>query len=384
MLTVWKNLFLSLLALTFAWMLVTSFLPTSIDLTVANRDYVADSSFITVLPHRRFRNTTNKLILLWTKYFGSSDWNFQRSFLQSCSRSRCEVTTDRGRVAQSDAVLFNSRDVDTSTVFPETRTPEQVWVLHNSEPPYYIYSDLAAFNGVFNWTSWFRQDADIYSPYGDYKKVDEHKNTLLPNFHAKKSNLSLWVASSCTDRARRYRLVHEIEKYMDVDTYGACGRHICPKRSKKCPDIFKKYKFLFSLENGHCRDYITEKFWSALRQDQIPVTWGGADYKKMAPPGSYIDIKHFPSPRALAMYLNLVANNASLYNSYFQWRSRYEVTQHQVVGWCHLCTALNDPRRPAQLYTDLRGWVDADACRGYSVWGVITDYIARVAFLIGF
>ncbi|XP_046578435.1 alpha-(1,3)-fucosyltransferase C-like [Haliotis rubra] len=384
MLSKWKKLFLFLLASTFMWLLGTSFLPSTINLAAINRNYAADRSYITVFPHRHLRNTSHKLILLWTKYFGSDNWNFRHDFLQSCSSSTCKVTSDRSSLAESDAVLFNSRDLDASTVFPKTRTPEQVWALHNSEPPYYIYTDLALFNGVFNWTSWFRQDADIYSPYGDYKEVDKDKKINLPNFHAQKSNLSLWVASSCTDRARRYRLINEIQKYMKIDTYGACGRNICPKNSPKCHHIFRKYKFLFALENGHCRGYVTEKFWNAFRQDQIPVVWGGADYDKIAPPGSYINMKHFSSPRAVAMYLQHVANNASLYNSYFRWRRRYELTPHQVVGWCHLCTALHDRQRPAQLYTDLRGWVDADTCHGYSVWGMMTDYIARFAFLIGF
>ena len=44
----------------------------------------------------------------------------------------------------------------------------QVWILHNSEPPYSIYVDLRLLNNVFNWTSWYRTDADIFSPYGDY------------------------------------------------------------------------------------------------------------------------------------------------------------------------------------------------------------------------
>ena len=49
----------------------------------------------------------------------------------------------------------------------------QVWILHNSEPPYNIYIDLKRFNNIFNWTSWYRKDADIYSPYGGFVKKNK-------------------------------------------------------------------------------------------------------------------------------------------------------------------------------------------------------------------
>ena len=46
-----------------------------------------------------------------------------------------------------------------------------MWILHGSEPPYYVFLNLANFNNVFNWTSWYRSDADIFSPYGTFSAI---------------------------------------------------------------------------------------------------------------------------------------------------------------------------------------------------------------------
>jgi alpha-1,3-fucosyltransferase len=52
----------------------------------------------------------------------------------------------------------------------------------------------------------------------------------------------------------------------------------------------KNYKFYLSFENSVCRDYISEKFWKALNNNIVPVVLGGADYSRVAPPKSYINV----------------------------------------------------------------------------------------------
>ena len=49
----------------------------------------------------------------------------------------------------------------------------------------------------------------------------------------------------------------------------------------------RDYKFYLSLENTYCTDYVTEKFFSALRSENvIPIVLGGIsdEYSRIAPP----------------------------------------------------------------------------------------------------
>lgn len=96
------------------------------------------------------------------------------------------------------------------------------------------------------------------------------------------------------------------------------------------------------------------------------------DYVTAAPPGSYIHVDDFESPRHLGEYLNLLDSNDSLYNEFFRYKLRYRLIKlSQLTGayWCHLCTLLqlND-------YTNItRNWYD-----DYEKWwNGVCDYKSR-------
>ena len=55
----------------------------------------------------------------------------------------------------------------------------------------------------------------------------------------------------------------------------------------------RKYKFYLSFENSICEDYVTEKVWKILQLHVVPIVLGGADYKDILPPHSYIDVRDF-------------------------------------------------------------------------------------------
>ena len=76
----------------------------------------------------------------------------------------------------------------------------------------------------------------------------------------------------------------------------------------------------------NCKDYITEKYWcNPLELGLVPVVMGGADYKALAIPGSYINVFDFSSLEELADYLMFLDKNDGEYNKYFEWKKLYKV-----------------------------------------------------------
>ena len=79
-----------------------------------------------------------------------------------------------------------------------------------------------------------------------------------------------------------------------------------------------------------------------MKLNVVPVVLGGADYKKLLPPKSYIDIKDFSSVKALADYLLMLSKNDVMYREYFAWKANYEVkTLSRLDVLCQVCSFLN-------------------------------------------
>ena len=87
------------------------------------------------------------------------------------------------------------------------------------------------------------------------------------------------------------------------------------------------HKFYLALENSHCRDYITEKFFGNLQRGVVPIVQGPPreDYERVGPPNSFIHVDDFPSVQALADYIKLLDRDDNLYNRYFEWKKEGSV-----------------------------------------------------------
>ena len=77
--------------------------------------------------------------------------------------------------------------------------------------------------------------------------------------------------------------------------------------------------FYLSFENSLCDQYVTEKLWSWLKKDIVPVVMGQADYAAMTPPHSVVNAMDFPEPRDLAAHLLNLGGN-SIENFWLQFR----------------------------------------------------------------
>lgn len=340
--------------------------------------------FKVTFPNVYFKEKPVKKILLWTTFF-QSRWKFDRyKCLETCP-VKCEVTDDKTDLPHADAVDFHLTDVwtkqwriNTKSVaqFPEYRTPDQVWIISNMEPPPHLFGNIEILNGLFNMTKWYRLDSDVVMYYGRPYRLNElegkHATAKLTGrnfFKEKTRGVSLRI-SNCFDPGQRYRLIGQLEKYMPIDKYGKCYGNPCGNPTdpydKSCSEIMDSYKFYFAFENDNCKDYVTEKYWATLARDTVPiVNWKNIDPNTVIP-NSYINIYDFDSMKSAAEYIMKVGANETLYNSYFEYKKLYK-NHVGTCDVCRLCEALHDKHRPAQVYTDLNGWVRDDLCEKVGV-----------------
>ena len=90
------------------------------------------------------------------------------------------------------------------------------------------------------------------------------------------------------------------------------------------------------------------------------------DYRKVAPPHSFIHVDEFESPRHLAEYLTMLDKNDDLYNVYFRWKGTGEFVNGKF--WCRLCSLVhvaqdNPESRYVTSYSDAQTWwYNLDTC----------------------
>ncbi|XP_054714608.1 alpha-(1,3)-fucosyltransferase C-like [Uloborus diversus] len=306
-----------------------------------------------------------KTVLLWTTYFSeefSADYYFfqkgKKTFHNfDCQIKDCYVTSDKSVLPQADAVLFHARDINFTNI-PHRGRKDQIWILYCMEPPRYVLLRWNIIRSLFNWTMTYRSDSDIQVKYGEVLPYNDSCTTHISNVNAiRKQERAIWMVSNCRTESRRESYVRELKKYFPVDVYGKCSRRrkCYPPQSETCYRLLHKYKFYLSFENSICKDYVTEKFFNILQYDIVPVVFGGANYTQIAPPHSFIDATEFPDPKDLASYLEHIASNSTLYNSYLEWKKHYRVHLHPWM--CDLCSRLHENVSDVQtLRGDLWSW----------------------------
>ncbi|PIK42324.1 putative glycoprotein 3-alpha-L-fucosyltransferase A-like [Apostichopus japonicus] len=260
----------------------------------------------------------------------------------NCPLTECSVflnhTKEPSEIKHYDAVVFTN-------VFhwltPEmwnwvhgNRTRNQKWIMITQDSPLYITGlqpPQKYGNDTYDWSVTYKNDADFSHPYGFYERFDEGqvRDVNLKNFLNPKRGLLAWVASHCeTLQWDRLKFVKDLDKLIPVETYGKCGDEQLPwDRETLLFDVIRKYKFYLSLENSCCDDYITEKFWRALKLGVVPVVVGAPleHYIRKAPPNSFIHVDQFGSISELAIHLIELSGNDEKYLEYFKWRKEGKV-----------------------------------------------------------
>ncbi|KAJ2948620.1 hypothetical protein O0L34_g7874 [Tuta absoluta] len=292
--------------------------------------------------------------------------------------------------------MFNGQQLR-NAYYPKERYKHQKYVYANLEPPYKHPVCYSFLDRYFNWTATYKLDSDVPLQY--YTIIDKHTGaTVGPSNEIQwvkdmeevdeefakslksKTKAAAWNVNNCKSKERN-EFVSELQEALNkfdlaIDVYGACGPYKCPREEqKKCNNKIKRdYYFYMALENSFYEDYVTEKVLHALSNNAIPIVFGGANYSRYLPPGSYINGRDHTAIE-LAAIMNLLIQNPQLYRQYFRWRNRYEFistmpenqsgnkrmftfTKHEGEGICNFCEAMNDEEKfgTETVVENIRRW----------------------------
>eukprot|EP00092_Neocalanus_flemingeri_P043207 GFUD01047564.1.p1 GENE.GFUD01047564.1~~GFUD01047564.1.p1 ORF type:complete len:427 (-),score=76.54 GFUD01047564.1:62-1342(-) len=372
-------------------------------------------------PTDNIPDTSMKTILLWTPWFrqfnyrlgelGDSSWLIAdlgfdweghkhtdlRDFGCDQESYKCTITSNRSYLEDEslyDGFMFHQVDINQADIPDQSkRKTSQVYMFHTMESPLHslrfdpngLKYDPSINNNFFNVTTSYHSHSQIHLPYGNFVKTAEHPTgSKLDKYisqYGKENarfmtakNLSATVLlSNCRSFSDREGVLNELGKLMLVDVFGNCGK---PPPKSFMDDgkwggpedshtlLSKTYPFYLAFENSLCEDYVSEKFFSSLHTDMIPVVYNWANMSRIAPKHSYIDVKDFATIRELADYLKKVNSEPALYASYFWWRQFYQLeyfrdfTRSFVKIFCEACRHLHHGKRPSMVKDLHKEWME--------------------------
>ena len=201
---------------------------------------------------------------------GQNQWFIQpgRDFFLTtgCKVNHCSFTYSRKEGQTADVVVFgNPYQLPFRPPWPRA-SQEQIWMMSALETPPHTMS-MKRYAGYFNWTMSYRTDSIIVSPYFKYEAFSKKKDLPYKNHAQGKKKKVAWFVSNCFNvESGRREYAKELQKYINVDIYGGCGKMKCRKSEwEKCRQMVQRdYKFYLAFENSKCKDYLTEKVQTGL------------------------------------------------------------------------------------------------------------------------
>lgn len=279
--------------------------------------------------------------------FYNPDWIEVPQTLTGCPAC-CEITFDRSRYAEAEAVLFHIPSAPDLGAFRKRRGQRWVAVSMESDINYPQLRDRR-FMSQFDYTMTYRLDSDFPLPYAEPELMADLRTPAVDKTEAAPA---VYIASNWNDQSGRTAYVAELMRYLPVDSYGAVLQNrifsIDKGRKTKLSTI-SRYKFTLAFENSISHDYVTEKFFDPLLVGSVPVYLGAPNIDQFAPgEHCYINAADFSEPRQLSTFLlDLAADNAR-YDAYLAWKNRpfreifRAITiQRRPHPLCRLCLRLS-------------------------------------------
>uniref|UniRef100_A0A183CGP8 Fucosyltransferase n=1 Tax=Globodera pallida TaxID=36090 RepID=A0A183CGP8_GLOPA len=286
------------------------------------------------------------IILGWNQMFNKPfyEYIYLKLGLNNCSYE-CVYTEDKTFESSASVVLFHVRQ--DFRPFPEHRRPEQLYTMMSVESPHWTKWWLMARlpNNYFNISITYHTDSTIYLPYDQLSAItsqtpreqiwSDREIQLQINL---KQRLALQIVSHCGAPSGRDSITEQLQNLMELDVLGGCN-------SKSCDDAcyqreLESHFFYLAFENTVCPQYVTEKFWNALRSLVVPVVLNRSMLNGTGIPDNvYIAADDFDSVQALAHFLTALLGDSEKYLSYFNWTKKYRRQWDNTTpsALCQLC-----------------------------------------------
>lgn len=321
---------------------------------------------IKMLPAPKNESSFNFTILLYAPPIYPKNY-YKIDFLKKCVFHNCKISFDRSLLRYSDAVIFFYKEI---TFKPPYKFPNQTWILTNFEAPNFKSPGKYIKYFEFDWTMSYRQDSDVYVPYGIIKESRIHAKKNYSSIYAMKRYDVAWIVSNCKTKFRREEYVEKLSKYIDIDIYGKCGWNSCRGSSIfQCKQrLSKRYKFMLAFENSLCKDYLTEKIFHLYREniDIIPIVRGAPNTEEHLPNNTFVLVSDFKSPKDLAHRLKTIGGNETLYTEMLKQKNKYTAfsdpnEETGIWGLCRACQLLNDNYQSNKTM-DIAKWLSGRSC----------------------
>eukprot|EP00092_Neocalanus_flemingeri_P058058 GFUD01069121.1.p1 GENE.GFUD01069121.1~~GFUD01069121.1.p1 ORF type:complete len:372 (+),score=73.69 GFUD01069121.1:386-1501(+) len=283
------------------------------------------------------------VMLWWTPFTGDDG-------VQECGEYKCFFTNDRTarQHPMLKTVFYYGTDFKPHDV-PIPRKSGEDWALFHEESPKNnpIFSHEAMMSN-FNHTATFRKHSDfpLTTQYIDDLEMITNPYFLIPlNVKNRMIDDGLapvaYVQSGCDTPAMRDEWVAEFMKHVKVDSYGDCLnnkpltediRGSEQMEHKEYTNLLAKYKFIISIENALCEDYVTEKLWRTLKVGAVPIYLGATNIEQYLPnQKSAILVKNFESVEAVAKHVKMLHNDESQYKSYLSHKLAHNRDKETLV-----------------------------------------------------
>ncbi|XP_021184206.3 alpha-(1,3)-fucosyltransferase 10 isoform X1 [Helicoverpa armigera] len=287
------------------------------------------------------------VILWWTMEFPGT------SSLKHCPNNvQCHVYSDKKKdqLYEVGAYLFYGTTIDFKAL-PLPRQPKDIiWGLYHEESPRNVEEFLheSALN-LFNFSTTFSRYSNIPFPLQYLHSLEDIKTLKYFVKTSKKNELLkeiapiMYLQSDCETSSERDTYVKELMKYIKIDSYGTC------LKNKEMPAKFQndylnnldedeflrfvaRYKFIIAIENGVCNDYITEKFWRAIKVGTVPIYFGSPTIKDWLPnEKSAVLLQDYPTPKIMYEHIKLLLSNDSLYEAHLEHKTRQFISNEKVL-----------------------------------------------------
>jgi hypothetical protein len=292
---------------------------------------------------------TRLLVLLYNKSWARSE----EMPLPPCAGG-CELTRDRARLAEADAVVFHVPSFDD---WQQVRKRAgQLWVAASMESDV-MYPQLRdpEFMARFDLTHTYQLGSDVPMLY--FGPAELQALGRAPRPKTARAPIAAFVDNP-RDAAGRFRYLSELMRYIAVDSFGSVLRNRTLARDtgrETKLDTIARYRFTLAIENSRTADYVTEKLFDPLIAGSVPLYLGAPNVEAFAPADEcFIHVADFNGPRALADYLLELGRDPARYAAYLAWKQRplrsrwVDLAMTQAEDpLCRLCRTLREIRDAA-------------------------------------